>query len=415
MQSNIHSDISNFFIAGINYKKTDAAIRGNFAINSNQYSRLLSIAKENSINEFFILSTCNRTEIYGLAPTVNHLINLLCAETEGSKETFLELSYLKQGEAAIEHLFEVAAGLDSQILGDYEIVGQIKQAVKFSKEKGFIGAFLERLVNSVLQSSKKIKNYTHLSGGTISVAFAAVQYIKENITNYSEKNILLLGVGKIGRNVCKNMVDYLQTKNITLINRTENKATELANELGLKSAPLHELAAHIADSDIILVATNSTEPAILKEHLENRGSKIILDLSVPYNVEEAAQCLPNVSLLNVDELSKMKDETLQKRLSAVPKAKEIIEEHIGEFIEWHHMRRHVPALKAVKTKLQQMHNCPLYADASLPYSHRTFSAEKNEQKVQKVITMMAVKLRKQNYFGCHYIDAINDYMAISTK
>jgi glutamyl-tRNA reductase len=135
----------------------------------------------------------------------------------------------------VNHVFEVGAGLDSQIFGDYEIVGQIKLAVKFAKERGFVGAFTERLINCVLQASKSIKNQTELSGGTVSVSFAAVQYIREQVTDLHQ-TILLLGVGKIGRNTCKNLVDYLGTKNITLINRSPEKAEELAIELGLRAA-----------------------------------------------------------------------------------------------------------------------------------------------------------------------------------
>jgi glutamyl-tRNA reductase len=154
----------------------------------------------------------------------------------------------------------------------------LKLAVKFAKESCFVSGFTERLVNSVLQSTKVIKNQTTLSGGTVSVSFAAVQYIKKNVLDVGDKNILLLGVGKIGRNTCKNLVDYLGTKKITLINRTEEKASLLARELGLNSASLADLPSYIKSSDIILVATNSNEPTILRSHLENQGNKIIIDL-----------------------------------------------------------------------------------------------------------------------------------------
>src|SRR3954447_21664094 len=145
-------NISKFFIAGINYKKTEAALRGQFAINNAQYSNILEIAPSSGLSELFVLSTCNRTEIYAFADNASQLINLLCTQTSATAATFTELCYVKQGNEAVQHLFEVGAGLESQILGDYEIIGQIKCAVKFAKEHGFIGAFTERLVNSVLQS-----------------------------------------------------------------------------------------------------------------------------------------------------------------------------------------------------------------------------------------------------------------------
>ncbi|MEJ7589741.1 MAG: glutamyl-tRNA reductase, partial [Ferruginibacter sp.] len=304
------TDLSTFFIAGINYKKTDANLRGQYAINNEQYACLFPLALSYGVNEFFVLSTCNRTEIYGFAENPSPLCELLCTQTQGSENTFKEIAYIKKGHKAIEHLFEVAAGLDSQILGDYEVVGQIRQAVKFSKENNFIGAYMERLVNEVLQSSKLIRTTTALSGGTVSVSFAAIQYIKEKLGDVTNKKILLIGTGKIGRNTCKNVVDYLGTKNITLINRTAEKAAALSSTLGLNFAPIEELPKYIDDADIILVATNATEPVVLSSHLLNGRSKLIIDLSIPYNVEKSAQYLPNVTLVNVDKLAEIKDETL---------------------------------------------------------------------------------------------------------
>ena len=403
------TDLSTFFIAGINYKKTDASLRGQFAVNVDQYAILFSLAPSLGVREFFVLSTCNRTEIYGFADSAASLSNLLCTQTQGEKEMFETIAYHKKGHKAIEHLFNVAAGLDSQILGDYEIVGQIKQAVKFSKEHQFIGAYMERLINGVLQSSKLIRTTTALSGGTVSVSFAAVQYIKERVSNIAGKKILLLGTGKIGRNTCKNLVDYLETKNITLINRTPDKAALLASELGLKYASIDDLSKHIHEADIILVATNSADPVILSSHIKDSGNKLIIDLSIPYNVEKSAQLLPNITLVNVDELSKIKDETLHKRILEVPKAKSIIADHIDEFLDWHEMRKNVPVLKAVKHKLQAMQSCNLFINYSATLTP-VIASHSPEIKIQKVINGMAIKMRSQNQRGCNFIEAINEYI-----
>jgi glutamyl-tRNA reductase len=405
------TDIAKFFVAGINYKKADASVRGKYAISKNQYANLFSLAPGFNVKELFVLSTCNRTEIYGFADEALTLCRLLCTQTEGSLDDFSNMAYIKNGAEAVEHLFDVAAGLDSQILGDYEIIGQIKTAVKFSREHDFIDVFTDRLVNAVLQSSKNIKTNTELSGGTVSVSFAAVQYIKENISDITAKKILLLGTGKIGRNTCKNLVDYLGTKNITLINRTEEKAEALAKELGLQFALSDELEKQVNAADIILVATNSDEPVILKSHVENSSQKLIIDLSIPYNVETGAQYLPNITLKNVDELSKIKDQTLQKRQAEVPKAKAIIAGHRAEFLDWHQMRRHVPVLKAVKTKLREIHTSPLLIPL---YSHN-ISRISADEKIQRVINGMASKMKIQNQKGCQYIEAINEFMATGTN
>ncbi|MBN9296890.1 MAG: glutamyl-tRNA reductase [Filimonas sp.] len=402
------TDFNHFFIAGINYKKTDASIRGTFAIQNDQYINLLNSARLAGLNEIFVLSTCNRTEIYGVANELNQLSDLLCNHSNGSKEKFEELSYIKKGHEAIEHLFAVAAGLDSQILGDYEIVGQMKQAIRIAKENGCIGTFLERLSNIVLQSSKAIKTSTELSGGTVSVSFAAIQCIRENFADVSNKKIVLLGTGKIGRNTCKNLIDYLGAKDITLINRTEEKAKELAAELNIKAAPYSEAALQVAQADIVVVATNAEEPVIKTVSLINSTPKLLIDLSIPNNIEASAKSLPHITLVNVDDLSRINDITLQKRMAEVPKAKAIIAEHMMEFADWNQMRKNVPVLKAVKQKLIDMHQCNLFLATNEAACDN--AAPKTDQGIQKVINNMAQRMREQNQPGCNYIEAINDYI-----
>ena len=236
MNRYLNTELSNFFVAGINYKKTDTEMRGSFAIGPEQYERILLLAAEYEVRDLFILSTCNRSEIYGVAENAEQLMKLLCTQTQGTADTFEELSYRKNGLEAVRHLFDVGAGLDSQILGDYEIVGQLRKAMKFAKERGFIHSFLDRTLNQVLQSSKEIKNNTSLSDGTVSVAFAAVQYIREHSQTLENKKILLLGTGKIGTITCKNLVDYLPASHITLMNRSPEKAETLAATFNLRAA-----------------------------------------------------------------------------------------------------------------------------------------------------------------------------------
>jgi glutamyl-tRNA reductase len=404
------SCLENFFVAGINYKNTSESIRGQFAINNEQYSNILKLAPYYDINELFVISTCNRTEIYGLAKNALQLIELLCSQTTGKIELFKSLAYLKTGIQAMNHLYNVASGLDSQILGDYEIVSQIKQAVQFAKDHKFIHSFSDRLVNSVLQSSKKIKSETSLSSGSVSVSFTAVKYLKEETNFTSNNKILVIGTGKLGRNTCKNLVKYFGTTNITLINRSEEKAIKLALELNLNYASINELEFHVHESDIILLATNSAEPIFLKSFLENTGNKLIIDLSIPCNVEAGANKLSNITLINIDQLSQLKDENLKKRAAEVPKAKKIISEHLTEFIEWHEKRKQVPVLKAIKTKLNEIQKVLLFSSSS---AGKRSAAPDVEGKIQQVINRTANKLMKTKQYGCHYIEAINEFMRLS--
>jgi glutamyl-tRNA reductase len=247
-----------------------------------------------------------------------------------------------------------------------------------------------------------------LSGGTVSVAFAAVQYIREHFNRPCDKKILLIGTGKIGRNTCKNMVDYLGTNNITLINRTEEKAAELAKELKLKSAPLSQLDSEIRTSDVIVIATNSQEPVILTSQLSDGAEKLIIDMSVPCNVEAGVKDMASVKFVGVDELSKIKDETLQMRKAEVPKAQQIIKEHIDEFMGWQQMRKNVPMLKEVKNKLQQIHTNPL---PGFNGGYVAMYGKDSEEKIQKIVNAMAIKMRRNDVVGCYFIEALNEFIA----
>jgi len=252
-----------------------------------------------------------------------------------------------------------------------------------------------------------------LSGGTVSVSFAAIQYIKENVADLSAKKILLVGAGKIGRNTCKNVVDYLHTTNITVINRSCDKAAALAQELGLQTASMDELVTQIQTADVIIVATNAAAPILFRSQLEAASPKTIIDLSIPYNVELATQELSHITLVNVDDLSKIKDETLHKRTAEIPKANIIIAAHLQELMDWHEMRKNVPVLKAVKNKLESMQSCSLYHSYSLANFSSTATPVITEEKIQKVITTTAIKMRRQNQGGCNFIEAINDFMAVA--
>jgi glutamyl-tRNA reductase len=277
-----------------------------------------------------------------------------------------------------------------------------------------MGAYTERLVNEVLQASKKIRTTTELSGGTVSVSFAAVQFVKQHFETVLGKEVLLIGTGKIGANTCKNIVDYLPGTKVTLINRTTQKATELANKYNLSFNDIEHLSSCIDAADIIMVATNSENTIIQKEHFDGNHKKIVIDLSVPCNVSPSVKELKNITLVNVDELSKIKDKTLKKRTTEIPKVKAIIKEHSNAFLEWHEMRKHVPVLKAVKSHLEKMQSGSI-EDSLVPALVTNMCDKAAVDKIQKVINGMAVKMRTQNQRGCQYIEAMNDFIATASN
>lgn len=345
---------NSFYTIGLNYKKADAKIRGNFSLDEDAMERLLAQAKIAGIDGLLIISTCNRTELYGFAQHPYQLIKLLCDNTPGTVEEFQEVAYVYKNKDAISHLFRVGTGLDSQILGDFEVISQIRQSFGHSKAHELANPFLERLCNSVIQASKRIKNETEISSGATSVSFASVKYILTNVPDISEKNILLFGTGKIGRNTCENLIKHTKNSHITLINRTKDKAERIAGKFNLLVKDYGDLQTEIRNADVFIVATGAQFPTISKELIHTKKPLLILDLSIPKNVSDDVAKLPHITLVHLDELSQITDETLVRRKQFIPEAEAIIDEIKTDFIQWLETRRFAPVIKALKKKLKTM-------------------------------------------------------------
>ncbi|MBB1193084.1 glutamyl-tRNA reductase [Flavobacterium sp. SOK18b] len=351
MENNNTSKHQYFYAVGLSYKKADAEIRGKFSLDGVAKTRLLEQAKNEGIESLIVTSTCNRTEIYGFAEHPFQLIKLICENSQGSVESFQKVGFVYKNQEAISHLFRVGTGLDSQILGDFEIIAQIKSSFSQSKGLGLANAFLERLVNAVIQASKKIKTDTEISSGATSVSFAAVQYIIKNVEDIGNKNILLFGTGKIGRNTCENLVKHTKNEHITLINRTKEKAEKLAGKLNLIVKDYSELHLELQKADVVVVATGAQNPTIDKAILNLKKPLLILDLSIPKNAHENVEELDGVTLIHMDYLSQLTDETLENRKKHIPAAEAIIEEIKEEFITWTKGRKFAPTINALKAKL----------------------------------------------------------------
>jgi glutamyl-tRNA reductase len=351
MENNNTSKHHYFYSVGLSYKKADAEIRGKFSLDAAAKMRLLEQAKTEGIESLIVTSTCNRTEIYGFAEHPFQLIKLICENSQGSVEAFQKVGFVYKNQEAISHLFRVGTGLDSQILGDFEIIAQIKSSFSQSKAFGLANTFMERLVNAVIQASKKIKTDTEISSGATSVSFAAVQYIIKNVEDIGNKNILLFGTGKIGRNTCENLVKHTKNEHITLINRTKAKAEELAGKLNLIVKDYSELHLELQKADVVVVATGAQNPTVDKAILNLKKPLLILDLSIPKNVNEDVEEMEGVTLIHMDYLSQITDETLENRKKHIPAAEAIIEEIKEEFITWTKGRKFAPTINALKAKL----------------------------------------------------------------
>lgn len=386
-----------FYCIGLSYQKADAEIRGRFSLSTAAKENILSQAKSNGLEGLMIISTCNRTEIYGFAQHPYELIRLLCENSTGTIDNFQEVGYVHKKQDAVNHIFRVGTGLDSQILGDFEIVSQIKASFVLSKNMGLATAYTERLANAVIQSSRRVKNETGLSSGATSVSFASVQYILNNVSEVSQKNILLFGTGKIGRNTCENLVKHSKNSHITLINRTKKKADEIAGKLNLVVKDYQELEQELSQTDILVVATGAEQPTITPANFNPTKPVLVLDLSIPMNVDPALAQHPNIQLVHLDELSKITDTTLENRKQYIPDAEQIIEEVRNDFDGWANARKFAPTINALKDKLN------LFKETELDFQRKKIDNFNQEQAeiisnriIQKITTQFANHLKNED-------------------
>lgn len=406
---------NSFYAIGLSHKKADAEIRGRFSLNVASKLTLLNQAKENNIESLLVISTCNRTEIYGFAQHPFQLIKLLCDNTDGTIDEFQKVAYVYKNKEAISHMFKVGSGLDSQILGDFEIISQLKTSAKTSKKHGLLNAFLERLINSVIQASKRIKTETKISSGAASVSFASVQYIFKNVKDISEKNILLFGTGKIGRNTCENLVKHTKNEKITLINRTKNKAERIAGKFNLIVKDYANLQEEINVSDVLIVATGAQNPTIDKQIIQTNKPLLILDLSIPKNVDENVKELKNVTLVHLDDLSQITDKTLEKRKKHIPLAKVIIEEVETEFNNWLETRKFAPTIKALKNKLLDFKTAELEAQRKKIPDFKEEQAELiSNNIIQKITNHFALHLKSDDTSALESLELIKKVFQLET-
>lgn len=388
---------SSFYVVGLSYKKADAEMRGKFSLDDNAKKAVLKAAQKEGIESLIIISTCNRTELYGFAQHPFQLIKHLCDNSNGTVEDFQKVAYVYKNTEAINHLFRVGTGLDSQILGDFEIISQIKSSFVESKEIGIVNSFKERLVNAVIQASRRVKNETEISSGATSVSFASVQYILNHVENIDNKNILLFGTGKIGRNTCENLVKHTAHNHITLINRTKDKAEKLARKLDVIVKDYADLQIEVQNADVLVVATGAQNPTVDKAILNLKKPLLILDLSIPKNVNENVKEIEGVTLIHMDHLSQITDETLENRKKYIPQAETIIEELISEFLTWAKGRKYAPTIHALKAKLNAIKDKELVAIKKKSIDFNDEQAEIISNKIiQKITNHFANHLKDEN-------------------
>lgn len=354
-------DSLQFKSIGISYKTAPLEVRGQIALNEDEAKALmLKVQDFYGATDVLMVSTCNRTEIYYNAPQ-NHSIEiaklLLIQKGLLQTETYLPyfVEYPTQEEATL-HLFEVATGLHSQVVGDMQIPNQVKQAYQWSVDLGMAGPFLHRLLHTIFFANKRVAQETSFRDGAASTSYVAVEVIEEVTALKANPRILVLGLGEIGTDVCRNLKEKGYT-NIILVNRTRSKADALAQELGFDVADFEEVEQQIAQADVVISSIVREEPFITKASLmrqELLSFKYLIDLSVPRSIAADVEQVPGVIAYNIDNLQSRVNAALQRRLEAVPQVQEIIHTAVGEFGEWSKEMVVSPTIQKFKNALEQI-------------------------------------------------------------
>lgn len=260
------SQINNFSAVGVNHWKADVALRERFSLSLDNKKAFIDDARTIGLQDVIIISTCNRTEIFARTTTPGILIELLVKHSRGNREEFDQFGFLHEGEDAVRHLLRVAVGLDAQILGDLQIIKQVKEAYEYTHSLGMADAVLHRLMQFVLRTHKRSRTETDLASGAATTAYAAVQFARSRLTSFRKKSILLVGTGKIGKITCKNLIS-MGANNVILLNRNRQRAESLAGRFQLPAASMDQLETELAKADLVIVATGAEKPVIRREHL----------------------------------------------------------------------------------------------------------------------------------------------------
>ena len=377
-----------FISLGISHWKTPIDIRGDFSFSQDTVDAILDDAKQLGIQSLFVVTTCNRSQFFAHHHNSLSLKELFAKHTKATKEQFEQYHFLLTEDEAVHQLFELCCGLDSMMLGDLQIVSQVKDAAKYSNKKGMLDGYTHRLMQFVLQAYKDVRTDTAINEGPASVAHAAVLFMKQRFKQFTDKKILLFGTGEIGETTVKNLQKH-SYKEMVLINRTRSKAEAIANPLGIRVADIEKLKEELSDTDILIVATGAFEPTVNTEHFNGLDREmLLLDLSVPRNIDTAVDKLEGLELIDMDQLNSIQDETLAMRRKNIPKARTIINLHKNEFYDWVLMRNLSPTIQALREKLHSYRTDEL--------EQQKFRLTEEElQKADKLATSVVNKIANQ--------------------
>jgi glutamyl-tRNA reductase len=348
----------NFKALVLTYKTAPVAIREQVSMNEPAAKKLMHFIRDYvPASDVLVVSTCNRTEIYyiseqDLSSEICKGISLIKNVETGFEKHFTTYS----GQTAVQHLFEVAMGLDAQVIGDLQISGQVKNAYQWSADENMAGPFLHRLMHTIFFANKRVSQETAFRDGAASLSYAAKELAEDLTEGIREPKILVVGVGEIGQDVCLNFKDSRLQK-VTILNRTIDKAEKLAQRCGFIFKGIDQLKEELAKADVIISSVSGNEPLIthaLVSDLKILSHKFFIDLSMPRSIEASIEAIPGAVVYNLDDIQEKTNETVEKRKASIPKVEAIIRQAMDEFEDWSKEMIVSPTIQKLKNTLEQI-------------------------------------------------------------
>lgn len=410
-------------LIGISHKTATVEVREKAALSEGeQKDAILSMKDKFGLNGCLILSTCNRTEVYvsdnNLEETIADVRKWLNEFKQCQEYTDLEITYEKQDLNVVEHFCKVLSGLDSQIVGEQQITGQVKDSYDLTHGMEGTDAIINKLFNFGMQAKKRVHNETFLSDGTVSISFAGVELARKIFSNLKDKNVLLIGAGKTAELAAYHFQEN-DVRRINVANRTLDKAKELANSFGGKAYSLDNLQEALAESDIVISATASKQfvvtPELMKPVAKRRKNKpiFLIDLAIPRDIDPGIDRLKSVYLYNLDDLQEIVKSNLEKRKQEIPKAIKIIEEYVEEFKNWMALNSMTTVVGRLKKKLNvlRLNEIDRLKTKLPPNGYQESIDQLTESIINKVVRQHVKSLKKVAHDPDKYreqVDLINN-------
>ncbi len=348
------------FTLGINHRTAPLTLREQVAFHAEELRQALNdLTGSGRVLEAAILSTCNRTELYCQADDPQAAARWLAEYRRLSLDEIESCLYTHPDRDAVRHIFRVACGLDSMVLGEPQILGQMKEAVRIAREAGSLGTTLNKLFQQSFSVAKDVRSTTAIGANIVSMAAASVHLAERIFGNIAEQRVLFIGAGEmIG--LCAAHFAAQKPQQIVIANRTVDRGRELAERYGATAIRLEDVAERLAEFDIVVSCTASQLPIIglglVERAIKARRHRpvFMVDLAVPRDVEVEVGELDDVFLYTVDDLAQIVESGLESRQSAVVDAEAIVDLRVEDFLQWLHTRESVPLIRALRDKAERM-------------------------------------------------------------